>query len=386
MNVFIIRAMLILITEKLVSIAEGPNPLCQKARETLELLDISNRLGKHFVFVAHPSLFSRINKIGLKVASLVNLEANYTYDKQIVGTFRWHVEIDDSLQSSKNDETGTIIISLNDIPPFQLYTETLLIGENLNDVTFFKYVLAHYKRKNGFDAVETQFHGVLGGGSTTSNVFEYEQSLKQSFVVCVSDSDYAFPGSALGDTAGAINNVYQSQQSFHSYYYHFTSASEVENLVPSTIYQRYCDSSGDMKSKFDSIMQLAQANPICIHYIDIKEGITLHSISKYSNVKYFFDWLRPIIPDIEEDYKNRMDMIEKHSPAYSSEEKKKAMKNDKYVIGLGGKILDNILKSCDSDSFVVAMEHDATANQKGEYDRIGHILYNWCCARKKIRL
>ena len=379
--------MLIQITEKLVSLAEKKNPLQEKAKETLELLDISNRLGKHFVFVTHPSLFIRIREIGIKVDSLVNLEASYTYDKQIIRTFEWHVEIDDSPRSSKDEKTGTIVISLNDIPPFQLYTETTVIGENLSDVTFFKYILSHYKHKNGLETVDTFFHGVLGGGSTTCTVFEYEQSLKQSFIVCVSDSDYAFPGSSLGDTASNISKVFQTKPSFNSHYYHFSAVSEVENLVPKTIYQKYCyETSGEMKSKFDSIEQLSRANPICFHYLDIKEGLTLHSISKYSNKKYFFDWLRPIIPDIENDYGGKIAVIETHIPVYSAEDKKKKMKGNKYVEGLGGKILDNILRYCDRNSFVTAMENDATTIQQKEYETIGKILYNWCCTRKKIRL
>lgn len=380
--------MLIQITDRLVALAEVSGPLQQKAKEVLEFLDITHRLGKHFIFIGQFHLFDRIRQLGIRADSLVDLESSYTFDKQIADTFRWRVEINDSPQSYRDDSAGVITISLNDIPHFQLYSDTFVIGEHLNDVIFFEQVLSYYMMKNSY-SISTSFHKILGGGSTTSEVFKHEQSLKQSFVLCISDSDYAFPGAALGDTAKAIKKVWQanSVDAFCSYYYHFKHVGEVENLIPLSLYHQYCNRcSEDMLDKCNKIERVVKDNPNSFHYIDLKEGISAHTIDKHSRSRYFFDWLKPICPDIESSYLADKEEIENHVPPYGSEDKKKKMKSVKYLSGMGHSILDNVLKNFTKEDVLKAMSADASDQQKEEYEQIGSLLYNWCCAREKTRL
>ena len=167
------------ITDRLLSIAEDKNnAFYQQATNALLLLEIANRLGRHFISVENISLFDRLSSLNLNLDTLCNLKASYTYDKQICQSFKWHTEIVDCEESYRDDDSGVIYLSLNDIPSFEVYSEVYVIGENLKDVCFFDYILNYYKDTHKVN-IETSFHKLLGGGSTTAVVFSQEQSLIQ---------------------------------------------------------------------------------------------------------------------------------------------------------------------------------------------------------------
>lgn len=382
--------MLFLITDILISLAEGPKEevASQKAREALEYLDIATRLGRHLVCLQDYSLFDRLKHINIRVSSILNLQSRYVFDKSIVSTIGWHVELLNVESSYRDDDKQIIFVSLYDIPSFELFSEVYVIGENYKDVDFFECILSYFKEVNHFE-IDSHFHKLLGGGSTTSEVLRQEQNIRQSFVICISDSDYAFRGSKLGDTAKKIEKVYIHDLKSASpfvIYYHYKDVSEVENLIPISLFNLYALINPDIGVNYKEIKKLLDINNIAYHYIDLKDGLSLRSFEKMEYDDRLFEMYEAMMPDIKERARSDKEFLSAQKPQLSNEDMKEEMKKKKYIVGLGPKILNNLLQAFSIDDFVREMKQSATQSQKGEYEAIGKLLYDWCCSRPKERV
>ena len=143
----------------------------------------------------------------------------------IASTFDWHAEFILDGDSYKDENRHIIFINYKNVPSFELYVETRLICEHLNDAVVYNLILTEYKNKHGLE-IDSNFYPMLGGGSTTAIVYEHEIIEAKTFILCLSDSDFKFNDSALGDTARNIKTIDNKYKSFNSYYYHLTQLSE----------------------------------------------------------------------------------------------------------------------------------------------------------------
>lgn len=381
--------MFFLITEELVGLAEADSPCGKKAKEVIEFFDIANRLGKHFICVEKPSLCSRIKKLDIKADTIIGLASTYSFDRQISQLFEWHVEVVGAIVSSKDESNKIIRISIDDIPRFELYSETHVIGENYSDVWLFHYILHYYKRIHNCETVHCVMYPLLGGGSTTAAVLKNEQNLRQALCLCISDSDYAFRGAGLGETASSIKKVYKAGTCCTSYYYHLHYVSEAENLIPMQTFSRYSNTPEvGLGDSYKCIERIVNKYPDFLCFFDFKEGFSLRSFDKDGVEEIYTEWISAVQPDIRKTKSEDLAAISITPGLSGKDEKKEWKKSRHYVKGLGCGILDNILNQAHTNGIdlVEEMLSGASEWQKKEYEEIGRLLFNWCCARPKIRL
>lgn len=382
--------MFIKITKTLLDLIESTGIDSELAREAMRFLDLSARLGKHFVFGEVSILRNirdRSDYYGTKV--LATLYSQYSYLSQICNSFQWHAELVSSIYKTyTDDENSVIYISLSDIHRFQLFSETHVIAENHKDVSYFNCILDYYKTKRKLHSVNNCFYPILGGGSTTDKVFLQECKIGRTFVVCITDSDFKYKGSRLGDTASKMNAAVRKAQRYYSQfcYYHYENVSEIENLIPIELLILLESKKGEeSKKKMDIIETISKKYPDDYCYLDLKEGISLQTLNKHDDHGILITMVKCINPGIEQQMKEDIEKIKELSAVVKKEEYKKC----KYICGLGGSILDEVIEmitNMDLNQLNKVFNDGTSLQQKQEFEMIGKLLYNWTCALPKYRV
>lgn len=122
------------ITDTLVELAEGKYGIesSTRAKDVLTFLNITIKLGKHFVY-GRISLLERVLAVDSTLTSFNSIISSYSELGAIAKNFEWHAEfVEGSKQSQKEESTHTIFISLSDCAKFEVYKETLLLCEHIN--------------------------------------------------------------------------------------------------------------------------------------------------------------------------------------------------------------------------------------------------------------
>ena len=382
------------ITKKLLDIAEGrvPGQSAKLARDVLFYLDLTVKLGKHFVF-ADSETFRRIFMINSNLDSLKSVFSSYSEFGAIASRISWHVEFVGTDEEARKDiSLKTVYLRIDSIPYFELFSETRLLCENLKDIRFYDFVLKWYKLKNGLN-IQCKYYPLLGGGGTTNTVYSNEIDRRTCFIVCVTDSDYKYKNtinpksslgdSALGETAKSVHAVEKEKGCYCSFFYFLSGVSELENLVPICVYERVAQKNSDLLPRYNALKTIYDHNSDYLSYIDMKNGISLQRISYIhpsDNIIEIVSTVRTINENI---VKADTDIIVNELKQKGIDKdielferfKKEKMKKKKYVEGLGQNIMSMVLdelKDLDFDS--------ASPAQNKEIQYIGELLFNWSCA------
>lgn len=137
---------------------------------------------------------------------------------------------------------------------------TVFIGENLDDVRFYKYLTSKYHMDANLKCISA-----LGGGDTTYDILSYFQS-QNCFSLVIVDSDIRYPDCNLGRTAEKCkskkkNNVRSVLK--------ILPCHEAENLIPFSILKKISKKEGR-----DFLQRIYNKGMLKIlKYYDVKKGI-----------------------------------------------------------------------------------------------------------------
>lgn len=388
--------MYIKITAEIVELARKNKN--SRAYEVLKMLDWCVYQGHHFVH-GDAELLVQVNRYFKNdFLFLSKLFAKYPINSDIASKMLWHLEFvteHSKNPKSRKDETNhTIYVNIDS--SFEVYRECHLLAENLEDIRMFEYILAYYKRVNKLQKAHSSYYRLLGGGSTTKDVYESDVLFEKALVLCIVDSDKHYPNAGIGNTARQLQCIENKHaHPFNSFYYIMEGVLEIENLVPYKIYEDYSNGKSELNEAVDAIRKVYSTDRNLLAYYDYKNGITpdlLLDNNPSNNAEEIARMITPNLDSIIANVQKSWDDTYKYlqtivylTPQDRDRIFKQSKKGDYYVPGLGNKILTHILDTQDNGLNKIVPE-DLSDAQQLEYDNIGSILYNWTCASEPIRI
>lgn len=392
--------MYIKITKNIVEAAIGGD---ETALDLMRDMDFACHHGKHMFLGDYETLVLIKEQFPIRFPSLSKLFAHISTIGAIVNTLTWHVEFAIDEQDSyvrEEDNHHTIVISRNEISHFQAFNECHVLVENLEDVQMYQYVLDFYKRDKGITTLRTVYYPILGGGSTTAMVLKQEMEARQSLILCIVDSDKPFAAALIKETAKKVKEVYENCEfKYNTKLYTLDKVMEVENLIPLSVFEKYCTPQEDDRSKNDLyeklkiIKSVHNSDESYLDFFDFKKGLcSSHLVDESpenTNRKIIervtSELQIPIIPNSAR-YKRLLELLSVPELGLGPQAKEKiinkwCMDTESYIPGLGKEILSNVLKSC-SDILCGIKKEDLSSTQYALYTEIGMLMFNWTCAIK----
>lgn len=363
------------ILEKAVS---GDKSATYAAASFLCELSLAVKRGKHIVYV--PDLSGNIdltrelnNVIGKNTVSLLKSSQK---DKS-----KFHAIIDRlntkavcSFFPVSPEEKWDNIIHINpsEMPGLEVSAETFVIGENLSDVLLFDIFFDYYASLKRQKNVTRCYYPLMGGGGTTSIVYEKECCDQHHFCIVITDSDYKLPceeGKEIecmedDSTAKKVWNVHSKHHSKVSKFYSMRYVSEIENLIPKEIYQKF----GANKHQ----------NTVLKHdysFFDMKKGLSFVRLWPQEDYNY---WRAIFSEDVDF---STLDSSRKSQTSFESF--KSSVGDQKLLKGWSNDVLKKILEN---PELVKRMRNitiaDLNESQRKEWTHIGELMFNWTCALK----
>ncbi len=233
--------MYVKITRNIVEAALEGNSI---ALSLLDDMDVACRYGKHLLWGELDVLKLLKDNYKTRCPALSRLYNSIATQGAIAEAMLWRIEFSLTEESSSVREIEgkyVICIAKNDIFTFQIFNECHVVAENLDDIQMYKHILDYYKRERKLSNTPNMAYPILGGGSTTAMVFNHEIDQRKSLVFCIVDSDKIRKGAQLKETALKVKEIYNEHKyKFHAFLYILQDVMEVENLVPMSIYEKYC--------------------------------------------------------------------------------------------------------------------------------------------------
>lgn len=385
--------MLFKITQDIVEACINGNQACV---QILDMLSWAILHQKHIVFGEANTLKWIIDQRNDNWKGFEYIFNQYSTIGAIVAYIDWHAEFVFETPSRKDIESKTIYINIADIPRFEILKETHFLCENIKDIDFYRYVLKYYQRQHSCQC-NINFYPILGGGGTTFSMYQNEITEKKAFVLCVTDGDQKYENAALGDTWNNVKRVEDRNHAFNSFCYHLSNVSEVENLVPFPIYKKYIIRLNDeeLKAHFVLLEELSQKKVGNLAYFDYKSGVSLHLLEDSNNNNNWIDAVELVNPSLKEkmsedkqrieDLRHQLQQLKKpECDKFAILVVKEMQKVTKYVCGLGDKILDNVLNTCQDDLNLISKEMLFDFQEK-EYESVGYLMHNWACCLGLVR-
>lgn len=363
--------MLIEVKEDIIADAINAKPVgANDAITLLSELAIAARKGKHIVYVPCISVDSELQNNLQKVLSKSDyhfLKASQrnrsdfqciinALDTKVICTYSRNIQSDSKWQR---------IIHYNpkDYSSFEIFEETHLLCENLDDVNYFHYLSKYYCRLHRIQNSKICFLGLMGGGNTTAKVLEQECKSIQHLCLVITDSDYQYPVdssnalSELGDTAQKVNDIVIKYKNQFCQFYHMRCVSEVENLIPTKILSTVKPVNPSQKSILDSDFS----------FFDIKKGLTFLQLR---NTNVYSHWKK--LNCIE------LTSFDQFSKSHTDE--KDFKEKGVLISGWGSTILSDVLTEDKCKSLLKEVsQSDLTVPQQKEWENIGKLIYNWTC-------
>lgn len=367
--------MLIEIGEDIVTSAEKGD---ETALEVLQQLANACKYGKHLVFISIPLL--------KRICEITHLEKNVTsiYRKlkgkaSELGGLKQSIGYSAIVTMVNPNNQNQLWIHPECYYTIELYEETHLLVENLLDSDFFKYVSKYYQNNHKLSKCSICFFPLQGGGATIKDVYAREIDLKQHFCLAIMDSDKKYPNDQYGQTSEDLKQIHDEKKPFNCTYYRMEKVSEIENLIPVSIVKAY---------KNNNKNQIFQSNPqLELSFFDMKKGFACCNIKNEAMYTYWKDRFNS-----DEDLKNKLEKCHQDcliGCLYNvSKETKKNCRNSLNILdGFGSDLLKNLLCNGVSISKLKNIKnYQLTSNQQDEWETIGKLIFEWCCAGKKMRV
>lgn len=351
------------------------------AANLLVELAIAVRKGKHIVYV--PALKDKVLNDQLKDLLRPNdfhlLAFTHKHKNDfnaLCKTLSIKVVCTYSMEPLVEPEWETIMLyNPNTYQNFDIFEETHVIGENLNDTKFFEYSAMYYARKINSRHNTFAYLGRMGGGVTSEKVYEQECELNQHFFVGFADSDFKIPVEPqdydrnLGDTAKYIKNVHTQYNPAFGLFYHMTKVSEIENMIPKGVFM-----------EFKTNARLQKVLDHDYSFYDMKCGLDYLSLRKPEIYAY---WRSVYNADVDfSDFDNISAMYPGNFQGF-----KAAVNGTLLLEGWGAKVLDEIMTNGKYAKMLKnTTRADLSNSQDVEWTNIGKIMYNWTCAMEPRRV
>ncbi len=363
--------MFIEISRELVTAAERNN---HHAVEMLIRLSYAIKYQKHIVFAGVKLLERIINLACLdkhEKQPFIKVKRHYSAIGGLSRKIDFRAVI---LMNGNNSRTkNRILINAQHADKIEIYEESHVLTENLQDCEFFKYLVREYVKTLGHQS-PIEYMPQLGGGATTAKVYKMEIDRGQHFCVAILDSDKKYPSCGYGDTFKTLKKEDKDQYlgidgkdgqyAFNCSYYVMDSLRELENLIPLDV--------------LNSIARVRQMPLMKLNFDmsfhDMKEGLLACKITDNLYQRYL-DSLFSFDPSIV----NEIDFCASY---YRLCENKAEYERDcgrkKIVEGLGNKIMEHVLGEARQ-----ALENNdfsrMTNSQQTEWTNIGKKIFEWCC-------
>lgn len=343
------------------------------AIEVLEQLANAYKYGKHIIFLSHE-----------QVASILRIKYLSSSSHSFYKELRESIY---SLNTLKDKIKFSVIISCNSpnnpeklwIDPtkrkaLELYEETHLLVENLLDIEFFEYVVSYYRNNNKLRQHPICYFPLHGGGNTTKTVYKKEIELKQHFCLAILDSDKKYPGDKYGQTSEDLRSIHDSENPFNCGYYRMECVSEIENLIPISVIDKF-----GYKTNANPILQIGS-----LSYVDMKKGVVCCNIINQEMYDYVLSLLNSIgrgtkLGECKECLLNCKFRVDKKT--------KEACKKSKTIVdGFGSNLLSNLLNEGECIGKLEKIrKSDLTNDQLKEWNKIGRIIFEWCCCAEEVK-
>ena len=264
------------------------------------------------------------------------------------------------------------IKSFNDSSIIQ---ETILLGENLIDSTFFEIVAETFAFINKFGSLKLRSEKRLGGGSTTPEVYKHIQDGNNRFCLCIIDSDKMYPLSNPGIIANKIQDIDDDNRPISRCI--FLSCREAENMLSCKQLQLPLSCNDVRYNALERFTIIEQCNPEARFYIDIKQGLRFKDVFKFTKDHPFRQFWITCITDICRQNGIRYSCLDSDDCFWEDD-------NCECTImpGFGDDILEQVLDKLKYYSANKVSEM-ISGPVNDEWDRIGQIVFSWCLGRDR---
>lgn len=337
----------------------------KKALEVLFYISMAYRMGKHLVFLPH-SVVETIRKSQLPD----NLRRLYTsIGKQTSSLGILSRKISVKIVVTQKDYVGSENQKILVFNPYcnmqyELYEETHLLTENLQDSDFYLALVTYYKRKYRLNSFAVCFFPLQGGGDTIRKFLENEIFLAQHACLAIVDSDKKYENAKKGDTYKKLKEVLERNKYEFCDLYCMDKVREIENLIP---YRMLRDI-----SQYKSNRLIKENFDFDMSYFDMKDGILAKQLSDTKFVSYWRN-------NLQVNHKSIASIIKYEVLAKTKRKKTKKSVKEVILPGFGSKVLEVFLKNC-RNNLMRTTDEDLTEAQRNEWENIGKTIFEWCCS------
>lgn len=280
------------------------------------------------------------------------------------------------LKREEQDNKNIILVSYTNLLD-SFFEKTVLLAENLDDITVYAKIAEIYQHNNKLSHINLRYLPQGGGGQEIITAFQAIFDSQDKFCLCISDSDKKSPYDNYGSISNSLSRIMDSAESIC--YWIPLNVRAIENLFPISFYQDTFDSD---RNKRDAIKFLKTINDSSFSnarkYLQMREGLTLFEIFERANKgqqnlhQYWFHVVDGI------GYLNK---FENCSSNIQCPKKKKKECECEIWTGFGKETLNNIIEKCIESKSNIQISENINEDLvlKDEWERIGKIILDWCC-------
>ena len=361
------------------------SPIDSRAILVLMEVSIAARRGKHYVFIPQWELYSDRLRSILSGNTFNVLNGLRRQDGNVLNTNIVRKLIVTDRENPETEENA-IIYSPSRNPSFEIFEETHLLCENINEKRFYDKVEAYYRRHFASTYVYDTRYNILprnGGGATSVSVLKAETQLANHLILIIADSDYKYcfistndEGNEIKDKGekGDTSKELEKQAREHPYkfsdVYVMEECREVENLIPKKFLK-------DMHPNNDARAKNLLDN-YDMEYLDVKEGLRIVHMFNEKVLEYWEGELEDIefdkqkIVDLKNTYNGSQKSYKEHLKNCSDAEKLENI----IIDGWGCRILEKTLNRKNNVYNTLTPDNLTTA-QRLEWKKIGKLLFEW---------
>lgn len=363
----------------------------EKSLLVMNSLEACLKYGKHMVFAHHGVLEYIQQKAPKDYPFIISILSSYSTIGSAARQMSWHAEFIVDQPSYRDEEHHVIYINEAELPRFELVKETHLLGEHLKDVQYIAHIMRYYQKEHELKPM-SRYYSLLGGGSSIAHVYENEIKEGHAFVLCITDGDKKYPTDEIGDTGKNVQKMDEAyHKPFHAYYYNMQDVTEMENLIPWSVIEKYATESKDPEviKRLQIIKRIKDANEAYLSYFDYKEGISKTKETEPNLLEYQMDIMKVIDPMVatrmkkdEEQWQIQKQQFIESGLANDAKEAEKIIKyirkKIKYISGICENILESVIINYSYELSNIK-KTDLSTDQLQEYERIGELAYSWTC-------
>lgn len=349
----------------------------------------ADHFGKHAVFISHKltDYLSKYFKDKHKKNGLRRIDSQTT---QLAALAR-HVNIvlvvtadSGPANPPKCLEDKILLVKWGLLQESIFSSSTILLGENLDDCDFYKFIAKYYRAINKISGYTCRCNANLGGGSTIHTTYYNHVFIQHVLCLCLVDSDKHFDGphAACGNTLHLLETV-QRKNSTNPFSVLGKvlplSVLEIENLIPLVVLKACFSSEACCRPGLSIVEKFIQSFPPDEHnpalYYDFKKGLRIKDCAKpiTSDISKYWQKIFIILGDeIVTDY-------DEQDPQTLGKEIM-----DKYI---RAGITNNKLLKRATDYMKEHYASDTACSElvldehlKELWINIGRTVFSWCCA------